>query len=46
MHDPVAVMIGSVKPFMKSLASPWRTRYGPPATTPTPLITEDQAVPN
>ena len=46
MHDPVAVMIGSVKPLMKSLASALAHQYGPPATTPTPLITEDQAVPN
>jgi hypothetical protein len=46
MHEPVAAMIGSVKPLMKSSASAFAHQNGPPATTPTPLITEDQAVPN
>src|ERR1700716_1961230 len=31
---------------MKSSASAFAHQYGPPATTPTPLITEDQAVAN
>ena len=46
MHEPVAVMIGSVKPLMKSSASALAHQNGPPAITPTPLITEDHAVPN
>ena len=46
MQGPVAFMIGSVKPFMTSAASAFAHQYGPPATTPTPLITEDQAVAN
>ena len=31
---------------MKSSASALAHQYGPPATMPTPLITEDQAVAN
>ena len=46
MQGPVAVRIGSVKPFIKSSESAFAHQNGPPATTPTPLITEDQAVPN
>ena len=46
MHRPVALRNGSENASKASLASACAHQNGPPATTPTPLITEDQAVPN